>query len=168
MPSLEKVNCRSQFCVAVTGTNRSAFLSCVLKEMYVYCAVCCVVVIQFNCVISSSFTALWITTKHYGIMTQALCHTSECPKFASLVVMTNISCIVFHLIATCFFQVHLYLSFVTVRHSLLFIVCNLNFMHPVVLENKWRHINSHQKHNFVKIRVNQLHVSTVCGSSSGW
>jgi len=57
MPSLEKVNCRSQFCMAVTGTNRSAFLSCVLKEMYVYCAVCCVVVIQFNCAISSSFTA---------------------------------------------------------------------------------------------------------------
>lgn len=58
MPSLEKVNCRSQFCVAVTGTNRSAFLSCVLKVMYVYCAVCCVVVIQFNCAVSSSFTAV--------------------------------------------------------------------------------------------------------------
>jgi hypothetical protein len=58
MPSLEKVNCRSQFCMAVTGTNRFAFISFVLKEMYVYCAVYCVVMIQFNCAISSSFTAV--------------------------------------------------------------------------------------------------------------
>jgi len=53
MPSREKENCISQFCMAVTGTNRPAFLSCVLKEMYVYCTVCCAVVIQFSCAISS-------------------------------------------------------------------------------------------------------------------
>ena len=28
--------------------------------------------------------------------------------------------------------------------------CSLNFMHPVVLENKLRQINNRQKHNFIK------------------
>jgi hypothetical protein len=28
---------------------------------------------------------------------------------------------------------------------------NLNFMHRVVLENEYKHINSLQKHNFIKI-----------------
>lgn len=58
MPSLEKENCRYQFCMAVTGTNGPAFLSCVLREMYVYCAMCSVVVFQFNCAVSSSFTTI--------------------------------------------------------------------------------------------------------------
>jgi hypothetical protein len=58
MPSLEKVNCRSQLYMAVTGTNRSAFLSCVLKEMCVYCALWCEVVIHFNCAIFSCCTSV--------------------------------------------------------------------------------------------------------------
>jgi len=87
------------------------------------------------------------------------CHISGCPKFASLVVMTNISCIVFHLIATCFFQVHPYLSFVIVRHSMLFIMCNVNLMHPVVSENKRRQIDNHQTHSFIKIRSHMFRPS---------